>query len=81
MTARERFKSWVEEHDKRGLARWQIAALVRCSESSITRILSGERNASGPIAAKIERATEGWDGGPIRAAEWYPEEPASEDAA
>lgn len=74
MTARERFKVWVSEHDERGLARWEIAALVRCSESSITRILSGERNASGPIAAKIERATADWSQGPILAADWYPEE-------
>lgn len=72
MTALERFKSWVREHDDRGLTRREIAAISGLGEATLSRIVNGTRYASGEIAAKIEAATATWDQGPILAASWYP---------
>lgn len=72
MTAHERFKSWVAEQD-RDRPRWQTAAALGFSETTLSRIMSGERvPPSGQIAAKIERATADLPGGPIRSIDWWP---------
>lgn len=77
MDAHQRFKSWIEEQD-RDRPRWQTAAALGFSETTLSRIMSGERvPPSGQIAAKIERATAGIPGGPIRSIDWWPAEAAS----
>lgn len=77
MTALERFRSWVSELESAGFTRTQVAARVGCSESGLSKILSGKRGAGGRNAARIEIATAEWPGGPIRAVDWYAETEAA----
>jgi len=71
MQALERMRRWVAEHEAAGLNRTQVAALIGCSEGGLSRVLSGTRGVGGRMAALIERATEGWHEGAIRAVDWY----------
>ncbi len=73
MSAREKLQSWVDGRLAEGLNRTQVAAEIGCSESALSRWLSGGRKEiDGRSAAAIERAT----GGLILAIEWYPERAA-----
>lgn len=74
--ARDRMLRWVAELEEKGQSRTQIAAAIGCSESGLSRILNGSRGVGGQMAAKIERATEAWPQGPIRAVDWYAPDPA-----
>lgn len=68
-----RLRRWVAEQEKAGRSRTQIAASLSLSEGAICRYVAGNRTPGGRAAAAIERATEGWDGGPIRTVDWYPD--------
>lgn len=71
MSARERFATWVAELEASGLTKTEVAAMLGCSASQITRLINGERNCdSTKIAAAIERHS----GGRIRAVDWHPVE-------
>jgi hypothetical protein len=46
------------------------ARLLGCTRQSLTNIANGHTLPRRALANAIERRTAGWDGGPIRAAEW-----------
>lgn len=72
MTPLDRFKAWVHEQSARGIRQRHVAATLDVDASTLSKILKGERAPNGAAAAAIERATESWAHGPIRAVSWYP---------
>lgn len=57
MTAHDKFRAWVAEREATGMSRTQVAAEIGCSESALSRVLSGNRGVGGRLAYLIERAS------------------------
>lgn len=70
---RERLIRFITD---RGLSQAEAGELLGCSQGLVSKILRGDRKPGLALAFKIERATEGWSEGPIRAQDWTREEPA-----
>lgn len=62
-----RFDAWAEE-----IGGNVAAELLSVGESTVSRLRSGKRVPSLALAVRIQRATRGWTGGEIVAAEWVP---------
>lgn len=59
----------------RGFSMKQAAESIGCNQSLISHILRGARGVGLEVAVKIEAATQDWENGPIKAAEWVGHHP------
>lgn len=73
--ARERFVRWFASTGK---TREAVGRELGCSGAFVGYLLSGQRDRPGlDLAFAIERATAGWEEGPILAKEWTTESAAA----
>lgn len=72
-SARARLVRFITE---RGLSQAGVGEVLGCSQALISKIVRGERTPGLALAFKIERETEGWAEGPIRARDWTEEDEA-----
>lgn len=69
-TANERFSEWLAF---RGLSQEKAAALLECSQATISNLCGTATNIRLTLAVRIQRETANWSKGPIFAHEWVPD--------
>lgn len=66
-TVHDRFAAWVTSTGK---SKSEVARLIGCDPSLVSRILARQRKAGLDLALAIEEQSAAWEHGPIRVAEW-----------